>query len=74
MATEDGYFLGRRPAGVDLSDHTAELPWPDVERAFLIAVNRIPGDLWTGPERYAWRVVTPTFSEFAAKLGLLASP
>ncbi len=72
-----------------------ELPWLDVEHAFLIAVNRSPGDdvaialdyrtntadprvvagdLWTGPERYAWRVVTPTFSEFAAKLGLLTTP
>lgn len=69
-----------------------ELPWLDVEKAFLIAVCRHPGDdvalaldyrtdpadprvvgtdFWTDPRGCEWRVVAPTFSEFAAALGLM---
>ncbi|UUU33046.1 hypothetical protein JIX56_25990 [Streptomyces sp. CA-210063] len=71
-----------------------ELPWMDVEKAYLVAVNRRPGDdvalaldyrtdpadprvvgsdFWTDPRHGAWRVVAPTFSAFAAVLGLRSS-
>jgi hypothetical protein len=67
------------------------LPWLDIEKAFFIAVNRVPGDdiaialdyrtdvydprvvasdLWSIPGRYVWQEVTPTFSQFVARLGL----
>jgi hypothetical protein len=78
----------------DVRAEPVELPWLDVERAFFIAVNRMPGDdvalaldyrsdpeqprvvasdVWSDPRLYGWRVVAPTFSSFAAAVGLLGA-
>jgi hypothetical protein len=30
----------------------------------------VASDIWSNPRQYAWRIVTPTFTQFAAGLGL----
>lgn len=73
------------------ADRPDDLPWLDVDRAVLIAVNEYAGDdvcvaldyrtdpadprvvasdVWTDPPHMAWRVVSPTFTEFVAALRL----
>ncbi len=58
-----------------------DLPFPDASFGDDVALaldfrtstadpTVVASDFWTDPRQYAWRIVTPRFTEFATRLGI----